>query len=447
MGKNKRKRIGIIEKYNVAFAFFIIAILVILILNLFSLDFFPEKKHEVRKIYFADNISVAHSEIIDLFNEKYIDEIEVVPIDLSFDKFLTNERKELFARTLRSENTRIDIFSVDLIWISRFAKWAEPLDGYFSSDEIARIIPKILNNAKYEKKLYSIPLYLDFGILCYKRDFIRNLPNSAEIEKKLRENISWKELIDIGTRYGNGDPFYLFEGESNEGMICNFLEIVASMGGSYELFNEEIIDNEQALKACIFMRDLIHKYKLTPAFVTAGREQDIYPYFLETNTPFLRSWFSNWFSNQKDIYLNSEDSLRAIEFVNLPGFEGNRQMTVLGGWNLMINRNCLYKDDAAKFLKFVLSDESQRIFFDKAGYLPVITEIYDNLELFRKHVDFPFLEVITDHSVIRPGSLNYTKVSDIISFHINKVLKGDMEPEKALKRAADIIASEKIFIR
>jgi len=84
----------------------------------------------VKKIYYVDNISSAHQKIIDAFNKKYAGQIEVVAINLSFDKFSTNERKELLARYLRNKSDRIDVFAVDQIWVPRFAKWAVPLTAF-----------------------------------------------------------------------------------------------------------------------------------------------------------------------------------------------------------------------------------------------------------------------------------------------------------------------------
>src|SRR5271157_4491708 len=50
---------------------------------------------KVVRITFADNISDALQKVIDLFNEEHRGEIEVMPINLPFSKFSTNERKEL----------------------------------------------------------------------------------------------------------------------------------------------------------------------------------------------------------------------------------------------------------------------------------------------------------------------------------------------------------------
>jgi beta-glucosidase len=94
-----------------------IVILALIFYTVFLFKNQSEGKVKITKIYFADHISPAHEELIRKFNIAYENKIEVIPINLPFSKFTTNERKELLARALRGKSDRIDIFSVDLIWI------------------------------------------------------------------------------------------------------------------------------------------------------------------------------------------------------------------------------------------------------------------------------------------------------------------------------------------
>ena len=66
----------------------------------FQINLFPE--NVVRKLYYVDNISDAHLKIIEKFNEKYKNEIEVVPVNLPFHYFTTNDRKAILTRSLRN---------------------------------------------------------------------------------------------------------------------------------------------------------------------------------------------------------------------------------------------------------------------------------------------------------------------------------------------------------
>jgi multiple sugar transport system substrate-binding protein len=91
-------------------------------------------------IHYVSHISDAHQKVIDRFNKKYEGRIQIESINLPFEKFSTNERKELLARYLRSKSDRIDVFTVDQIWIPRFTKWSLSLDNYFNLDERKKLL-------------------------------------------------------------------------------------------------------------------------------------------------------------------------------------------------------------------------------------------------------------------------------------------------------------------
>ena len=162
--------------------FWIIAIsLIVIFFILFTIipiEFKFSVNEQTSRIYFADNISIAHQQLIDKFNREHKGEIEVVPVNLPFTKFSTNERKELLARSLRSKSNRIDVFSVDVIWVPRFARWCEPIDAYFSDTETDCIIKYILKSCYWDSSLYAIPHYMDIGLMYYRSDLIKKLPNA-----------------------------------------------------------------------------------------------------------------------------------------------------------------------------------------------------------------------------------------------------------------------------
>src|SRR5574341_913119 len=132
---------------------------------------------KVTKVYFADNISAAHQKVIERFNETYRGSIEVIPVNLPFTKFSTNERKQLLTRSLRSKGTRIDIFAVDLVWVPRFVKWSEPLTQYFSPQEQEAFLPYALKSCFFDQTLVGVPLYIDIGVMYYRKDQLAALPD------------------------------------------------------------------------------------------------------------------------------------------------------------------------------------------------------------------------------------------------------------------------------
>jgi len=147
------------------------------------------------ELYFVDNITQAHKKIIDKFNAEYTNRIRVVPVDMPFNKFSTNERKEILARSLRSKSERLDIFSVDVIWIPRFARWAYSLDNQIDDAILYACNKSVLESCYYDGKLITLPFYTNVGILYYRKDLIKQYANYEEIEKQLKSSILWDGFI------------------------------------------------------------------------------------------------------------------------------------------------------------------------------------------------------------------------------------------------------------
>ena len=164
----------------------------------FSLIFSPSEgsgnsDSVVTTIHYVSHISAAHQKIIDRFNKKYEGRIQVESINLPFEKFSTNERKELLARYLRSKSDRIDIFTVDQIWVPRFTKWSLDIDDYFNRDERNKLLDYGMETCVYNESLFAVPLYIDVSVMYYREDIINSLPDNKSIKRKIEKSITWKD--------------------------------------------------------------------------------------------------------------------------------------------------------------------------------------------------------------------------------------------------------------
>lgn len=396
------------------------------------------------KIYFADNISPAHKKVIELFNEMYKGQIEVVPINLPFDKFTTNDRKEILARYFRSKSDRIDVFSVDQIWVPRFTRWAIPLDEYFSRDERNEVLSYALHSCVYNDTLYAIPLYIDIALMYYRKDLIAALPNAKQIEKKLRNSITWQDMMGL-KKYYKDNPLFVFQADDYEGLMCIYTELLANMNSKLMQGDSLRLDTPQAERALEFLSDLINKYKISPREVLSFKEDDSYRYFLKDNGVFLRGWtglFKNNIVGNK--YLNLKDKIAEVP---VPHLEGSKPVSVFGGWNLMISRFSSKVPESIKFIKFLMSPEAQKILFDVGGYIPINNGIYSDSLYMRQNPQLVFDMSLVKHGVYRPFSVLYTNVSDVVSYYLNQALKGKLTPKEALSKADDELKSNSILLK
>ncbi len=396
----------------------------------FQNEFIGDDK--VAQVYFADNITEAHEELIKIFNEKHKGEIEVIPVDIPTEKFTTNKRKELITRTLRSRNSRIDLFAVDQIWIPRFAKWAEPLEKYYSENELSELLPQALNTCVYSDTLFAIPFFIDVGVLYFRKDLIGNFSDASVVEKKLREGISWNDLINMKSENLPTDYLYVFQGDAFEGLICNYLEILGSDGsiydnGRFEVYNDKTISGAQRLV------DFIYKYKISPEEVFAFDESKSYEFALENDVPFFRGWPTT--IKYSNLVSKATSKLNLLEEAPLPKSINGNSASTIGGWNIILSKYSSVKDEAMTFVKFMLSKEIQELNYRSGAYLPIRKSFYTDEKMINKYPRLEKYRNIIKRGVHRPSDYNYTKISDILSLYLNKALQKELTVEEALKSA------------
>ncbi|MFA3782213.1 extracellular solute-binding protein [Melioribacteraceae bacterium 4301-Me] len=429
------------------FYLYLIGVTVVALVVFFTLTYlgnpFLYSREGPVKLYFVDNISPAHKKIIDAFNELYKGKIEVVPINLPFEKFSTNERKELLIRFLRSRNDRIDIFSVDQIWVPRFTKWTEPLRNYFSINERNAILDPALQSCIYNNQLVAIPLYFDISVMYYRYDIISNLPDFSKIKSEIDSSITWSRFIELYQKYFKNckQPYYLFAADNYEGLMCSFVEMVASQNNELFVNDSVKLNTPQSKRALSMLFDMINKYSMAPKYVTAYKETDCKEEFLKKEGIFLRSWPGNL---KNDI---TADLHNKIKMAPLPHFQNGKAASVIGGWDLMISKYSTKKSEAIEFIKFILKESTQKIFLEESGYLPVLKDIYDNKNFLIEYPELKFYKRLIKTSVRRPFLEKYTLYSDVISYYLNLALKKQISIDSALSKAEHIINSNELFIK
>jgi multiple sugar transport system substrate-binding protein len=420
------------------------ALITFIFLSLIGEGFLLKEDKET-KIYFVDNISEGHKIVIDKFNKHYEGKIKVVPIDLPFEKFSTNERKELLIRYLRSKSDRIDIFSVDQIWTQRFAKFVEPLGSYFPIHKRENYLDAAIESCYYKDQLVALPLYFDISVLYYNDKILKSLPFYEKIKNDLDNFITWEKLIRYGLQLKPfNNSFYIFPGAEYEGLMCSYIELLNSQSSNMIKNDSVKLTTNESIKSLQLLVDLVNKYNLSPVELTGYRETDSYNHFILQKGIFLRGWpsFYNWFETNK----KGNNPEEIYKLAPLPHFEGAKPVSVIGGWNLMISAASKKKWAALEFLKYVNEYQSQSLLYQYSGYLPVLKSFYEKNDL-SKDPKLLFYRKIIDTYTHRPYSENYTRYSDIIAHYLNLALKKKLSVKEALSQAEQIINSKQIFIK
>lgn len=426
---------------NIEKLFYVVtSTILITIFLLFTFIFSPgaykdNLKNKEKTIYYVDHISSAHKKLIDRFNERYKGQIRVETINLTFDKFSTNERKDLLARYLRSKSNRIDLFSVDIIWVSRFKKWTVPLNNYIDSNLIKNLLPHTIKTCNLNDTLFAVPLYTDVALMYYRDDLLKKIPDYEQYEFELEKGITWERFIELKRKLdlynSTRNPFYIFQADKYEGLMCSLTETLENLNNPLILNNSKInLDNPSGEKAIKLLIDLVNKYKISPKDVCNLRENESYKYFSDKNAFAVRGWPS--FMSKDNKYVKSE-IFRVIRKAPTPYFANSRPSSVFGGWNLMISKYSDKIPEVIKFIEFLLSPESQKVLYEEGGYLPVIKSLYENKEYVIKNPELLFYKKLFDRGVYRPMNENYTTISDMISFQLNRAIEQNLPAHKVIQ--------------
>ena len=436
-----------LKEYPFLFITILVAIISILFFVYlpFQINLFPE--NIVKKLYYVDNISEAHQKLINKFNRLHKNEIEVVPVNLPFYNFTTNDRKAILTRSLRNRSDGIDIFAVDLIWIPRFAKWGYSMNMRFNSPLLGDVSKMALKACYQNDSLVAFPLFMDIGVMYYRKDLLDQLPDGNSVEQKLQQSMTWDEFISLGKNFNSSaNPFYIFSGGDFEGMMCCFHEMLSDEE-SDKIFNNYPInlDTPAAERSLQLLVDFIHTYNFSPNDITRFDEYNSCLYAISHNSVFLQGWIG--FHKQYKGFLKDTTNISNIKFAPLPHFKGHNTSSVFGGWSLMISKFSNRKEEALKFINFMFERENQEILYEDGGYLPVNEEVYSDSLFLHKHPELIQIQKILSWGKHRPFLENYTRISEIMSRTFHKALKKEISVKEALKLASNQINNEKAVIK
>ncbi|MGF7088624.1 multiple sugar transport system substrate-binding protein [Kroppenstedtia sanguinis] len=319
----------------------------------------------------------------------------------------------------------IDVFDLDVIWPAEFAQagYLEPLDRYIQRDQIQldKYVEGAVDASNYNGQQWAMPKFMDAGLLYYRTDLVKKAPTT------------WDELIEQakehkgknGTKYG-----YVFQGKQYEGLVCNFVEFIASYGG--QVLDEKgqlVVNSPETVKGLKKMTE-IAKSGIVPGNVTAITEIETDAIYSEGQAVFDRQWPYHY----AKVNEASSQVKGKVAVAPLPAGEQG-SASALGGWVAGINKNSKHKKEAWEFIKFMTGPEGQKISAIDGGLAPTYIPAFEDEEVKKASPLFKdenYVEGLKS-AVSRPVSPEYPKISDIIQMEVSKTLAGKQTPEAAVK--------------
>ena len=390
-------------------------------------------------IQFAAGIDQTGEQVneVNKFNSLNAGKIKVELVQLPI---VTNDQYTKILNSLRSQSSTPDVLQMDVTWPAQFAatNWLAPIDQYANASYLKQFWPGAATIGNVNGKLYGIQRYMDIGMLYYRTDLVAKyggtVPQTREQLATMAKQIVAGESAN-GVKYG-----YLIPGKKIEAIVDEWLEYVWGAGGTIGEPGNFQLTGQTQVDALQYMHDLVYTSKLAPSGTNTYAPNDILNLFSNGLAPFMRNWtFAFALAN------NPKKSKVAGKVGVAPTLiEGsNTGHGCIGGWVLGINAFSQYKDEAWKFIDYMLSKDTQTSLALNAGLVSSRPDVASDPTVQAKLPIYKQLSTILNGGYSRPKMQSYNKFSTPLQASINGVLSGQGTAQDALATAQSQVATLK----
>lgn len=340
----------------------------------------------------------------------------------------TGQLRQTIVTALRARSGSQDILSMDIIWPAEFASngWTAKLDDKWPKSEQAKYLPGPIQGCTFKGSIWAAPLRTDAGLLYHRTDVVSSAPATYD-----DMTTAATQAVSGGkTRYG-----YLWQAAQYEGLVCDFIEVLAGYGGSVLDPNDPTkvtINSPEANAALTKMVSWVGG--ISPKAITTFMEEDARNSFQNGDSAFMRNW--------PYAYSLGNDATKSkvagkFDVSVLPyGGSNTTPHSCIGGWQLGINAFSKNVDAAWEFVKFMLSPDAQKTSASEASVFATLSSIYDDPDVLAKQPFFKNVKPVFATAVPRPVSPKYPDITTAIQARIHAALTGQSTVADALSSLA-----------
>ena len=306
----------------------------------------------------------------------------------------------------------------------------EPLDAYFTKDELSDFIPRLVDAARRDGKLWVLPRHYDISCTHYRTDIIKKAPETWD---------EFKEAAIKATDAGKGIYGTQFAGKE-EALSGRFYEVLTAEGGA--LFNEKwepTFNSKAGVKAATMFADL-YKAKAMPPGMTNFLWEDVAKNFANGTIAMYTEWFG-WYGFFQDP-ANSKVAGK-FDLARQPRGDGKIHSGWAGHHGFSITKASNNKEAAASLLKHLTSVEGNEA-EGKMGILVSRQSVWDKMikeaegnkdPLAKKRLELA-LQAAKEDFKTPPLIAEWLPMSNVLYPILQKIILGDVAAQKGLDDAA-----------
>jgi multiple sugar transport system substrate-binding protein len=296
-----------------------------------------------------------------------------------------------------------------------------PLDSLFTPAELSDFAPLLLDLARIDGQLYSLPRNVDVRLLHYRTDLISAIPPT------------WDGLLDLARRVNRPPDLYgfLFPGMQS-GLFGTFFELVEAAGG--RLFPPNLIpqiENEAGRWTLNFLR-ACYRERLVPPELTGWHYDRVHDFFRDGRCAIVGDW-PGYYQD----YCDPQASKVAGRFDlgRYPAGPSGKSRVYGGSHTFGLTARGAANPEAVALLKF-LTAPRQQLSEARRGSVPVRRSVMHQIQSEAAPAElkrWKTLETVLAEDVIIPPKLGrYPEIEEVLWTTVQSAMTGRLPVDEAL---------------
>ncbi len=276
-----------------------------------------------------------------------------------------DQQREQLVRRLGAEDESIDLIGMDIIWTGEFANagWLAEVPRELQGRLTQNVFPSVLATAKFEDRLYNVPIWSNTQLLWYRKDKVSQPP------------ATWDEMIDQAVE---NNAKIEVQANKYEGLVVWTNAMILSAGGKIiEGSNRLSLEEEPTKRALATMG----KLGTSPAAATAidTSNEDSARLGFEAGTSIFMINYPFVYASAKE---NAPDVFKNMGAAKYPAVvPGRESRPPLGGINVGVSKFSGKQDLAWEAIQCMVQPQNQIAIAEAGGLPPVREDLYDRDEV------------------------------------------------------------------
>ena len=323
-----------------------------------------------------------------------------------------------------------DLVSTHTKYAPSQVQFLAPLNELVEPASLTDFVPMLLELARVDESLYSVPRNIDVRLLHYRSDLINSPP------------ATWDELLDLARKQNTPPDCYgfLFPGRES-GLFGTFYEL-AEMAGAHLFPNDLVpdIENEGGRWALQFLR-ACYVEGLTPRELPEWHYDKVHECFRGGHAAMMGDW-PGYYSLYRDAKISAVHNRLGLS--PYPTGPVGKSLSYGGGHTFALTKNGVNKREALDLLLYLTAPE-QQLREARQGCVPVRRSVIKQMQGEADEANRARLamleKVIAEHILIPPKFARYPEVEEVLWRTVQRAFLGEIEVDDALHSMTEQISA------